>query len=320
MDYDIINQVYGEIIEIVNAYVRRTKCSYEVARKLSFALFGYYLVMGPEIFKKINVVLDAVHIYETTSEDEYCKKVDITRFHDGYDVEVKCNPVTMWEYKIDSNNKFLGGVPKIVYMCSNDSCNVLSIVHELSHVLEGVDAVVTREDREYVYIKQGFANVVGKKASKYFKIEDGGGFSELAAISLENRVLKEMLKLDVEQIVSPLLKEFLNGIQQYKEQNAMAKSYMELSTTFKDFIDNDTFFALLKKYFYEADEEGFKAEYESLSPALNYSSLKHSADVLAFNLTSLKQLMIYIDIVLKQVGTFSLATGFVQEKKLLILV
>lgn len=74
MDYDIINQVYEEIISIVNDYARKNNCEYEVARKLSFAFLGYYLVMGPEIFKKLNILLDSVRIYEFISNEDYQKK------------------------------------------------------------------------------------------------------------------------------------------------------------------------------------------------------------------------------------------------------
>ena len=74
MDYDIINQVYEEIIGIVNDYTRRKNCEYEVARKLSFSLLGYYLVFGPEIFSKLNVLLDSVNIYECISEEDYIER------------------------------------------------------------------------------------------------------------------------------------------------------------------------------------------------------------------------------------------------------
>lgn len=318
MDYDIINQVYEEIIEIVNDYIRRKDCSYEVAKKLSFALLGYYLVMGPEIFEKINVVLDALNIYECTSEKEYNEKINRTTYNDGYD-ETICNPVTKWDYKFDENGKFLGGIPNIVYMRSQELSDVLSIDHEMSHILEGVSAKVENEDCKYVYIKQGFVNMLVNKENNRFRAE-GKGFSELAAISLENRVVKELLKLDETKITSPLLKEFLNNINKYKSQRTMSRSYPELSAAFKDFIDNDKFYELMKKYYYEADEAGFKTEFEAFSPHLDYHSLKNGAEIMTSRRSNIKQIMLYRDAVLRQASIFSIVTGFEPEKKLLILV
>jgi len=193
MDYDMINQVYEEIIKIVNNYIKRTKCDYEVARKLSFVLLGYYLVLDPEIFSKLNVLLDAIRIYECQSKEEYREKVVAISY--GIKPSLSYNPTTRWDYKYDNNKKFLGGIPYVFYMKDNTIDDVLSLAHEISHGLEGVSATVESEDERFVYIKQSFTTIVVNKENNFFKA-DGSGFIELVTSLLETRILKVFLELD----------------------------------------------------------------------------------------------------------------------------
>lgn len=321
MDYDIINQVYEEIISIVNDYARKNNCEYEVARKLSFALLGYYLVMGPEIFKKLNILLDSVRIYEFISNEDYQKKaIEISPKLEENKHNLRYNPITIWDYRYDSNNNFLGGIPNILYMRDKTIDNVLSISHEMSHGLEGVSASVESEDEDYVYINQGFTHLTVDKESNRFRVEGGSGFIELVTSSLENRILNEFLKLDVQKIDSSLLREFLGEIKVYKSKNVMSRSYDLLNSIFKDLTDNPEFYDLIKDYFYDNDENGFKVKYESYGNGLIYKVLKDAAEHLSADNLSVSDAIYYGDIIKRQAENFNKATNYEPDKKLLILV
>lgn len=321
MDYSIINQVYEEIISIVNEYARKSNCEYEVARKLSFALLGYYLVMGLEIFKKLNVLLDSVRIYEFISKEDYQKKaIEISPRLEENKHNLRYNPITIWDYKYDSDNKFLGGIPNILYMRDKTIDNVLSMAHEMSHGLEGVSASVDREDEDYVYINQGFTCLIVDKESNRFRVDGGSGFIELVTASLETRILNEFLKLDVQKIDSPLLREFLGEIKVYKNKNVMSRSYDLLNSIFKDLTDNDEFYVLIKDYFYDNDEVGFKAKYESYGNGLIFKVLKDAAEHLSVDDPSVSDAIYYGDIIKRQTEKFNKATNYEPDKKILILV
>ena len=319
MNYDILNQVYEEIIVIVNSYVRRTNCSYEVARKLSFALFGYYLVFGESIFEKLNIVLDGVNIYETVNDEDYFNTIrnirpDTSRSSLGY------NPITMWDYKYDEKNRFLGGIPNIIYMRGNDISNVLSISHEISHVLEGTGASVTSENDKRVFIEQGFAKLEVDKESNKFKNENNG-FIELCSIAVESRIASSFAKLDASKLNSPLLKEFVRGFDKYKGKNIMSRAYETLGGAFKDLIDNDVFMNLIGKYFYDNNEALFIAEFSAIDPRLKYWSIKRCAlNLKDFSFEDLDNIMKNIELLKEQIRIFNEATSFVPDDKLLILV
>lgn len=320
MDYDIINQVYGEIISIVNNYARRTNCSYEVARKLSFTLLGYYLVFGDSIFSKLNVLLDSINIYEFDSEDEYYKKaVEVSSRIEEIKDKLKYNPITIWDYKYDSNRKFIGGIPNVLYIRESTIDNVLSIGHEMSHGLEGVSACVDREDDERVYIKQGFTTISIDKETNRFRSE-GSGFIELVTSLLETKMLSSFLELDENKVSSSLLQEFLGEIKEYKGKKVMSRSYETLNVVFKDLTDNEAFYSLIKKYFYDNDEEGFKREYESFDSSLRYNILKSAAEHLVTDENSLSDVFYYGNAIRKQAEIFNKVTKYEPDKKLLIVV
>ncbi len=320
MDYSIINQVYEEIINIVNDYVQKTNCEYEVARKLSFALLGYYLVFGADIFSKLNILLDSIQIYECISEEDYREKAfEIAPKLRERQQTFRYNPITIWDYRYDEENKFLGGIPNVVYMKGSTIDNVLSITHEMSHGLEGISATVSKEDNNYVYINQGFTHITINKETNGFMVDEKG-FIELVTSSLETRVLTAFLELNENYVTASLLKEFLGEIRQYKGKNVMSRSYDRLSGPFKDFIDNDSFYNLIKKYFYENNEEGFKAEYEAYDSRLKYKVLKSAAEYLASDEEDVFNTLYYSEIVMKHARIFSKATNFEPDKKILILV
>lgn len=320
MEYDIINQVYEEIISIVNRYVRRTNCDYDVARKLSFALLGYYLVFGAGIFNKLNVLLDSVKIYQCSSKKEYSDTlIEIAPRIEKIKDELLFNPITIWDYKYDADNKFLGGIPYIFYMSDNEISDVLSLAHEMSHGLEGTSATVVKEDDETVCISQGFTKITVNKDSNSFT-EDNSGFIEVVTSSLETRILRSFLKLDISKITSPLLREFLSEIAKYKSKNVMSSSYELMNSIFKDLTDNDEFYNLIKEFFYDNNEEGFKARYEAYGNGLYYNILKEAAAYLSKDGISASSAMYYRDIVARQAAKFNQVTGYEPDKKLLILV
>lgn len=316
MNYELINQAYEEIINIVNNYIIKKECSYEVAKKLSFTLLGYYLVMGPEIFSKINTVLDALVIHECQNKEEY--QDELTQIK-GRFVESEFNPIMTWKYQYNEENKFLGGVPYIIYMKGKELENVLSLAHELSHSLEGTGASVVSEEKEYVTIAQGFGLIKVQKQTGSFKIEEEG-FSELIAATIETKMAQSFANLDSNQLKNPLLKEFINSISEYKGKNVLAWSYEILNMSFKDLMDNPSFFSLIKKYFYENNEIAFKEEYQSFAEGLRYSILKSVAESLNDDKTALVGKMQYISLIQRQSTIFSQATNFSPNKKILILV
>lgn len=316
MNYELINQVYEEIINIVNDYIRRKNCSYEVAKKLSFTLLGYYLVMGPEIFSKINTVLDCLTIYECLDKEEYQNTLNNIK---GRTVKSEFNPILTWDYRFDDENKFLGAIPYILYLKGGDFENVLSLAHELSHSLEATGASVENESQEDIYISQGFGLIKVEKESGRFEIEIPG-FSELVASSVETKIAQSLTSLDANQLTNPLLKEFINSISKYKNKNVLAWSYEILSMTFKDLMDNTAFFNLIKKYFYDNNEIAFKEEYHSYAEGLRYSILKYAAENLENVPKTISDILFYTSSIERQSMLFSQATHFAPDKRLLIIV
>lgn len=316
MDYDIINQVYEEIISIINNYVRRTNCSYEIARKLSFTLLGYYLVMGPEVFSKINTVLDDLVIFEFQDKKAYSEKLNGIK---GSEIETEYNPSLTWDYKFDEKNKFLGGIPYILYMQGDEFGDVLSLVHEFSHALEATGGEVLKEDDKFLYISQGFGIIKVRKETNAFSVERHG-FSELVASSLETKVAKKLTVLDSDKLTNPLLKEFITSIKEFKGKNILARSYELLSAAFKDLMDNDEFFKLITKYFYANLEDAFMDEYNAFDKSLNYYILKNGAERLEDPDKEYAEAQYYTDRVRGQEAIFSKATNFTPDSRILILV
>lgn len=204
-------------------------------------------------------------------------------------------------------------------MCDNVTSDVLSLAHEMSHGLEGVSATVVKEDDKTVCISQGFTKITVNKDSNSF-MEDNSGFIEVVTSSLETRILRSFLKLDISKITSPLLREFLSEIAKYKSKNVMSSSYELMNSIFKDLTDNDEFYNLIKEFFYDNNEEGFKARYESYENGLYYNIIKEAAAYLSKGDISVSSAMYYRDIVARQAAKFNQVTGYEPDKKLLILV
>lgn len=318
MDYTIINQAIEDIVTIVNYYNRSRNYSVSICEKLVLSLLGYYLVFGPSIFEKMNIILEQLRIYECENKNDYREK--LCSIYTNVREERICftyDPITAWDYKYDEKNKFIGAVPYILYIEENCVSDVLTISHELSHILDGVKAKVVSEDDVSFTIQQSFTNVLVRKQDNYMKVEEQG-FSELVTVTVENRILKAFLTLEEDKIVSPLVRKFIQSLQFYKGRNVLANSYLEMSGLFKDLIDNDVFFSLIEKYYYENDELGFATEFNSFDSELSYQKIKRCAVHMAS--LDFNEVMYYNQTLRKQLEIFNRVTHFEPDQSILIMV
>lgn len=324
MDYDYLNGIYESIIKIVNEYVaknyylKKVEIPYSVASKLSLALLGYYLVLGEDIFKKINIILDSVEIVEYENRDDFAKKA--SEYQSIRNNEDLGPAFLKWEHRYDKENNFLGSIPHIHYQQHGLVSDVLSIVHELSHAIEGLGAKVSMESDTSVYIAHGFVVTKYEKSTGNYKSDDMP-FVEFVTSSLESRVLQKFLLIDRDKVHSPSLKDFLREAQKGNNKNLdmMSSSTNVSNLLLKDLIENDAFFNLIMKYFYDNDEMSFKEEFESYSSELYYSELKR-AIVKLYDDPSLSTIKFYEKFINAQVKVFNAATGYKPSKKILILV
>lgn len=318
MDYETINQAVEDIISIVNHYNSSRQYPLSVCEKLVVTLLGYYLVFGPSIFEKIQVVLSQLRIYECEKKDDYREQFrSINSESSVGSLFETYNPVAIWDYQYDAQNKFIGAIPYILYVCDNFVTDVLTMSHELSHLLDGVSAKVVEEDEEFFTIQQSFTHVLVRKNDNSMKIEEQG-FSEMVTITIENHILKSLLALEEEKIQSPVIKEFLQFLQFYKGRNVLSRSYLEMSGLFKDLIDNDAFFSLIEKYYYANDEDGFEAEFNSFDAELSYRKIKRCA----IHMASLdyNEVIYYSRTLRQQLDIFNRATHFEPDQRILIMV
>lgn len=318
MNYDVINQAVEDIVSIVNYYNRSLHYSVSVCEKLVVTLLGYYLVFGASIFEKINVLLEQLRICECSNEEEYKKQFRNIHSTGGEgELFFTFNPVVIWDYQYDKEKQFIGAIPYILYVSDNRVTDVLTLSHELSHVLDGVSAKVIDENDSFFTIQQSFTRVFVRKEDNLMRIEEQG-FSELVTVTIENRILNALLALEEDKIQSPIIKEFIQSLQFYKGKNVLSRSYLEMSGLFKDFMDNDVFFSLLKKYYYANDEDGFEAEFNSFDPELSYRKIKRCA----VHMSSLHydEVMYYNRTLRQQIEIFNRATHFEPDQRFLIMV
>lgn len=261
MDYKVINDVIRQIINIVNYYNRDNRYSLEVAEMLVTTLLGYFLVFGPEIFSKIDILLDSLVIHYCENDEEYFEELNkVNENAEKYDA----NPMMLNQYKFDSNGKVLGGIPNIIMTRMEPFRVVLNLAHEFSHALEGVSAKVIREDSESFTYKQGFATVTMEKETGLEKIENGA-FAEFITVCIENRIARALVSLDLEQIDYEFIKKYLSGAGELQRKNFVMDSYSLLAGICKDLIDNDVFFGLIMKYYYDNETDLFEEEFDSYS-------------------------------------------------------
>lgn len=320
MDYDVLNEVIGEINNIVYDYCRKNNYGFEHTKTLIRVLFGYYLAMGEEVFAKINNVFDVL-------EMDYCQ--DFDDYREAYEkhdsilpafLEETPYPLLKWNYQFDQDKMFKGAFPQIIYIGSKDEVReVLTIGHELMHALDGVSAVYLGENDEIVKLSMGFSSNLVDKRTKNCTIENRG-MSEMAAIAVAHKMLREFLKIDPDKIDSALVRDFLSKLQQYKKHGTVVDSYGGLSVVLKDLFDNDAFFELVKKYYMENDEESFKEAFESVDEELSYLKLKNCIWGIIRNNCDTNSIFYYGNILNQQVDKFSKGTKFEPEKRLLLVV
>lgn len=277
MDYVIINQVIKEIISLINYYNRDGKFSLDVCEKLVVVLLGYYLTFGTDIFKKINEIMEQLQIHIFNSSNEY---KDCFSKYVGEDYclgMTECNPVTFWDYKYDNKGMFRGAIPHIFMISIDDVNDALTISHELSHSIDGLAASVIEENEEFLIYRISFTQVKVIKKNNISRILDRG-FAELITVNIENRILDSWLKLDVSQIESSIVKDFLVKLKSYRGKNVIARSYCLMSSLFKDLFDNDDFFSLIKKFYYDNDEDNFELGFNSLADGLSFDKIKRCAN------------------------------------------
>lgn len=315
MDYDILNGAIDDIVWIVNQYNKTRGYDVDVCENLLLALVGYYLSFGPEIFNKIDKVLDVLKIYQCASKEE-CAKVIKKLFPQHPSIAVHAG--TIWDFKYtDLNNSLIGAIPNIVYCNSERISNVLSMIHELSHSLEGVTAIVLGETRDELRLKQGFAEyTVDKKTSIY--TGKGRGMTELITITVENKAIREYIKLNPAKVNNPLVKSFIEDLGEYKDRNFIVKSYPVMAALYKDLIDNETFFGMIKRYYYETEQEAFSEEFNSLDERLNFKRLASYADKVYED--NFDAVLYYTTPIQKQIEAFSKATGSIPDKRMIFLI
>ncbi len=314
VDYDILNTVIDEIVLIVKNYQNEKKISDEVALHLTIALTGYYLSFGVDVFKHIQCVLEQLVIYYCDSPKSCLNKKRELRPNSG--VDDFC-PVSTWDYILDDNKKFKGAIPIIVYFNEGIVNNVFTLIHELSHIIEGANAQVIKEDNSGVLIKQCFSNLFVSKEYQS-KESNNNGMTEFIAVMIENKILKCFVDLELDKIENISIRNFVNEIKKYKGKNFLINSYEVLAGLFKDLIDSEYFFDLVKKYYFENQCGLIEEGYNSLDDRLNFNKLMLYIDkIFEENPTDVFYYMVPIR---KQLDVFNEATGFKPDDNILIFV
>lgn len=315
MDYAIINESIEEISTLVSQYKEKKGYSNTLSEKLIISLLGYYLAFGPEVFKRIKVALDGADIHEFQTEEDYIAFKDaLTPESKGYNT---ADPGTYWDYKYDENKNFIGAKPIVMYSVVSKFQDVFSLTHELSHVIEGTSAKVISEDETNLVIKNGFTERNIDKKTNMFKSTQEG-ITELLTVAIENKILREFLKLDPTQITNICVKNFLEENNCYQTSNVMLRSYDSMAALFKDLIDNDAFFDLIKKYHYENQAESIIDEFNSLDPRLSFNKIvAYAEQTYKENISSA---FYYSKSIQKQIDIFNEATDAKPDKRLIIVI
>lgn len=315
MDYAIINESIEEISKLVSQYKEKKGYSDTLSEKLTIGLLGYYLAFGPKIFKRITTALDSADIHEFQTEEEYIAFKDVlTPMSKGYNT---ADPGTYLDYKYDENRKFIGAKPIVMYSVISKIQDVFSLIHELSHVIEGTSAQVISEDETNLVIKNGFTERNIDKETNLFKSTQEG-ITELITVAIEHKVLREFFKLDPTQITNTSIQRFLEENKSYQTANVMLRSYGSMSALFKDLIDNDAFFDIIKKYHYDNQPESIIEEFNSFDSRLNFNKIVTYAE--QTHTDDISTVFYYSNAIQKQMDIFNEATGTQPDKRLIIVI
>ncbi len=318
MDYEVLNNAINEVVDIVNNYNRDHHYSVGTCEDLVIALTGYYLTFGPEIFFKIMEVLSSLEIHKTTTTmetlDEKAKirpNVDLNNTYPEMILQMKFK---------GSEKEFIGAIPHIVYDNQDQINDALNLAHELSHAIEMSTAKVDDETTDTITIRCGLMKIIYDKETGAPFDGDRSGMDELITALIENRILQAYGKLDPEKIQNPLIKEFTAGVQSRGPNSALADSYMYMAAIFKDMIDNDIFFDVVKKHYYETDPEEFTKEFNSIDERLDFQKLIGYAERLKRNNTGAADFLDIANAVQSQLTILNKATNTHPEKSLLLIV
>lgn len=314
MDYEILNSAVEDIIYIVNQYNKGKDYDVSLCEKLVLVLLGYYMAFGPEIFKKIDDVLSSLEIHQCEDKKELIKlKGKLCPY--AHDVDP--NPGMIWKHVYDSNNKFVGSIPIIFFYKEGLITDVFSLGHELSHALEGTSVQVLEETDTKFKLKHGMGTYLVDKETNRYKPE-GHGMTELVTIAIENKLLREYLKLDPQQITNPMVKDFVGQLKSYQNNNVLLNSYSIMSGLFKDLIDNETFFDIVKRNYYDNNQETLIDEFDSLDPRLSLGKLRQYADKVSAG--EYNEVMYYAGPIQKQLDVLNETTGVTPDKRLLLVI
>lgn len=317
MDYDTLNSAISDIVDIVNDYNKKDSYTVSVCEDLVVALTGYYLAFGPKVFSKVDQILSALKIHQTTTgkeSSEIKKQIRPNKFN--YTDE---DPETIWEMKFDpKTNKFLGAIPHIVYDKDSPEDAVLTLTHELSHTLEGCTAQVIKEDKNTVTIRIGFSELTYDKETGFAISGYGHGMTELITVTIENKVLKEYSNLNPDNIENPLIKGFVKKANKAKNGQTLAKSYLTMSGIFKDLIDNEKFFDIVKEHYYETNQEEFIENFNSLDSRLNFKRLINYAEQICREEGNATQILRVVPQVQSQLDVLNEVTATKPSKSLVL--
>ena len=193
----------------------------------------------------------------------------------------------------------------------------LTLSHELSHVLEGCTAKVISEDDKTVTFRIGFSEVKYSKETGYPLDGYGHGMTELITVTVENKILKKFSGLDPENIDNPLVKDYVSKIKEIKSEQILANSYLTMAGIFKDLIDNDKFFNLIEKYYYETDQDGFIEEFDSMDKDLSFKRLVRHAESLC-NPDDERAVLRHIPHIQTQLNTLNKVTNTTPSKEIVL--
>lgn len=313
MDYEVINWAIDDIEKIVKYYGKKKQINEKVSNDLTIALLGYYLVFGPEIFEKINIVLGALEINGFENREELHNYL-LNFFKNDKNLIDYATSALYWDYHY-ANNKFIGAIPEIYYICGGP----IILAHELSHALEGLGCTYS-EDDDYLIIKGIGETTFIKQENIPKDMPKNIGFIELLTSVIENRIAKSLFQLDIEQINNEMIKEYLKSIQEFKGKDIITEGYSPMLAVYRDFCENEVFFDLIKKYHYNQDLEGMSSDYNLIAEGLDFNILMTVANfIYEKNFDSLAILKAN-EAIAKQAKIFNEATGYKPDKRILVLV
>lgn len=315
MNYEVLNSAIEDITWIVNQYKMKKDYDESLCKKLVLSLFGYYMAFGPDIFKKIGEVLDATEIHQCSSAIDLVKlKEKLTPLDENHNP----NPCIIWNYQYNpKDNKFTGAIPIIAFFNDNLIVNVFDLAHELSHALEGTSAEIINETHDELKLTRGLGTYIVEKKTNGHRSE-GHGMTELITMTIENKILREYLKIDESQITNQLVKNFISKLRQYKDTNVLLNSYGVMSGLFKDLIDNEDFFSIVKRNYYNNQQRELIEEFDSLDERLNFKKLILYADRVESGEHS--EAVYYAGPIQKQLDALNEKTGAKPDKRILILI